>query len=135
MKRSIRSYSRGIYWRTGAVVLTIVTLAHLSYVHHDSSAAATEYISTLGLAESWNAWSPSVDAWRSGSDMLSGGKEQHVLEGQSDWCTEAEYLDGAWVTREEEVTMDNIRRIYKYTVSRLFSLVTSAEIPLRNRVN
>lgn len=34
-----------------------------------------------------------------------------------DWCTEEEYLDGEWVKREEEVTMDNIRRIFQYTVS------------------
>lgn len=35
-----------------------------------------------------------------------------------EWCTEEEYLDGEWVLREEEVTLDNIRKIYKYTVSR-----------------
>lgn len=51
-------------------------------------------------------------------EMLDGGdSDQMVLEGdESEWCSEAEYLDGAWVTREEEVTLDNIRRIYKFTV-------------------
>lgn len=119
MNRYIRSHTRAIYWRTGAVVLTFLTFAHLSYVHHDSSASASEYISQLSLKESWNAWSPAMDSWRSGMQMLEGGDDdQMVLEGdESEWCSEAEYLDGAWVTREEEVTLDNIRRVYKFTVS------------------
>lgn len=65
-----------------------------------------------------------MDSWRSGMEMLEAGDDdQMVLEGdESEWCSEAEYLDGAWVTREEEVTLDNIRRIYKFTVSFLGSL-------------
>lgn len=51
-----------------------------------------------------------------------GKRAQFVLDSSDhkrvgDWCTEEEYLDGEWVLREEEVTLDNIRRIYKYTVS------------------
>lgn len=46
-----------------------------------------------------------------------GDSLDQVMTQESNWCSEAEYLDGAWVTRDEQVTLDNIRRIYKYTVS------------------
>lgn len=36
-----------------------------------------------------------------------------------DWCTEAEYLDGEWLKREEEVTLARLGEIYQYTVSPL----------------
>lgn len=36
---------------------------------------------------------------------------------RGDWCTEAEYLDGEWSKREEEVTLARLREIYQYTVS------------------
>lgn len=32
-----------------------------------------------------------------------------------EYCTEAEYLDGGWTKREEPVTPDNIRRVFKLT--------------------
>lgn len=51
-----------------------------------------------------------------------GKRAQVVLDSSQykrvgDWCTEEEYLDGEWVLREQEVTLENIRKIYKYTVS------------------
>lgn len=38
------------------------------------------------------------------------------------WCTEKEYLDGEWLEREEEVTLQRLREIFKYTVSHPFHL-------------
>jgi hypothetical protein len=47
-----------------------------------------------------------------GTVMAEGNPMKH-----GDWCTEAEYLDGEWLKREEEVTLDRLREIYQYTVS------------------
>lgn len=41
---------------------------------------------------------------------------------RGDWCTEAEYLDGEWLKREEDVTLARLREIYQYTVSSFSSL-------------
>jgi hypothetical protein len=46
--------------------------------------------------------------------------EGHPVK-HGDWCTEAEYLDGEWLQREEEVTLDRLREIYQYTVSTTLS--------------
>lgn len=45
--------------------------------------------------------------------MLTDG---HPIK-HGDWCTEAEYLDGEWLKREGETTLDRLREIYQYTVS------------------
>jgi hypothetical protein len=34
---------------------------------------------------------------------------------QSEYCTEAEYLDGAWTKRTEPITPSNIRQVFKLT--------------------
>lgn len=57
------------------------------------------------------------------SKPSSHWKRGHGKQGQAalqvkrgDWCTEKEYLDGEWVKRDGEVTLDRLREIYKYTV-------------------
>lgn len=36
---------------------------------------------------------------------------------QPEYCSEAEYLDGAWTKRAERITPRNIRKVFKLTVS------------------
>ncbi|KAJ9096761.1 hypothetical protein QFC21_005031 [Naganishia friedmannii] len=44
-------------------------------------------------------------------------EQQHAQQpvGEKGWCSEAEYLDGSWVLRDELVTPETIGRAYKYT--------------------
>ncbi|KAJ9096757.1 hypothetical protein QFC21_005027 [Naganishia friedmannii] len=48
-----------------------------------------------------------------GVQSLTFPDEKYKTIGE--WCTEEQYLDGEWVVREEAVTLDNIRRVFKYT--------------------
>ncbi|KAJ9096804.1 hypothetical protein QFC21_005075 [Naganishia friedmannii] len=58
-------------------------------------------------------------ALRLGDLDLFGPQKKLVIDEyvkkRSDWCTEAEYLDGEWVKRDEEITLQRLREIYKYT--------------------
>ena len=96
------------YHRLLAAVVSTLGLVHLVFA-------------PFGSSEADSTWK--VDVRKS----LTGEKQWRIpkltLHDQAsketdDWCTEEEYLDGEWVKREEEVTTNNIRRIFQYTVSR-----------------
>ena len=53
---------------------------------------------------------------------------------RDDWCTEAEYLDGEWLKRDEDVTLMRLREIYQYTVSPFGRLHPGAHVT-RTREN
>ncbi|KAJ9105555.1 hypothetical protein QFC19_003537 [Naganishia cerealis] len=59
----------------------------------------------------WKAQKMRLKGWSYDSQV-----EQVALEKSNGphWCSPSEYLDGEWLMREEEVTLENIREIYKY---------------------
>jgi hypothetical protein len=91
-----------------AILIGIIVLAHFLFVPFSSTSADTPYFRKVDFSRSLRSRGVGAEAPLGGDSWKKVG----------DWCTEEEYLDGEWVKREEEVTMENIRRVFHYTVSR-----------------
>ena len=133
----MRNHSRAVFWRTGALAITLVGVVQLAWLQHRDALSGRSISSPVGFAQVWSAyrvsgndrqdWDPQ-DLHQTLEDSELELLEDVFIDGNAspqlpflqeeevDWCSEAEYLDGEWVPRDEEVTMDNIRSIFKYSV-------------------
>lgn len=108
----VHTYARPRYLRLLAVLIGIIVVAHFLFAPFGPAISETPYLRKVDFPKSLRP--------RAGGGLVAQGSDAWKKVG--DWCTEEEYLDGEWVKREEEVTMDNIRRVFHYTVSLTSSL-------------
>ncbi|KAJ9108626.1 hypothetical protein QFC20_003324 [Naganishia adeliensis] len=101
----VHTYVRPRYCRLLAVLIGIIVLVHFLFVPFSPSLADTPYLSKVDFGKSLRSRGVGAQVPLDGNGWKKIG----------DWCTEEEYLDGEWVKREEEVTMENIRRVFHYT--------------------
>lgn len=113
----VHTYVRPRYCRLLAILVGIIVLAHFLFVPFSSTLTDAPYLRKSDFARSLRSRGV-------GGEVLLGGDSWKKI---GDWCTEEEYLDGEWVKREEEVTMENIRRIFHYTVS--LPLIITSKAP------
>jgi hypothetical protein len=128
----IRAFVRPKFIRLLVVILSLIGLSRL--IFKTLPTQESDYLHTSDLV---NSISHGLPTWGLSAAQLNGsldamgralhlsrsehGKRTQVVLDSShykrvgEWCTEEEYLDGEWVLREEEVTLANIRKIYKYT--------------------
>lgn len=102
----VHTYVRPRYCRLLAVLIGIIVLVHFLFVPFSPSLADTPYLRKVDFGKSLRSRGVGAKVPLDGNGWKKIG----------DWCTEEEYLDGEWVKREEEVTMENIRRVFHYTV-------------------
>jgi hypothetical protein len=128
-----KRHSRAVFWRTGAFIITVVGVLQLAWLHHSGPTPFRKSAKPpIGLSEVWSDYRASPDAspdWdvpgvhrqphetTDGLASSGGTNQQTAFKREENWCSESEYLDGEWVTRDEVVTMDNIRKIFGYTES------------------
>lgn len=126
------SRSRAVFWRTGVTIITLVGVVQLAWFHHsDSPSFVRSASSPIGLSQVWSAYWGAPDAAQDWDSLRYERQELETLEDAPEsgssahqahfkqeeyWCSEAEFLDGEWVLRDEEVTMENIRSVFQYTV-------------------
>lgn len=103
----VHAYVRPRYFRLLAILIAIIVVAHFLFAPFGPAISETPYLRKVDFAKS-------LRSRGSGAQPPIGSDAWKKV---GDWCTEEEYLDGEWVKREEEVTMDNIRKIFHYTVS------------------
>lgn len=131
----MRTHSRAVFWRTGALVITLVGVTQLAWLQHQDALSGRSISTPIGFSQVWSAYRvASVDEpqdWNAeypqarleyiedqSEDAFASGnsRPQALFKQEDDWCSEAEYLDGEWVSRDEIVTLENIRSIFQFQV-------------------
>ncbi|KAJ9096756.1 hypothetical protein QFC21_005026 [Naganishia friedmannii] len=104
MSRYHRARTRAFYWRMAALAMFTLSLVHLGWTHQDK-------VDLDNVLLEWKAQRMRLTSWSTG-----GRNKQVALDSKDEhWCTPSEYLEGEWLLREEEVTLENIRAVFKYT--------------------